>query len=412
MNSRARLLPMLTILAFSGCSLHRFGADWAMCPKPPPPYWATTRDGMFVLMAPWAAVADEGSFLDGGAALVLGAVLLLDLPLAVCTDTACLPWDTYRYMRHRRHVRFWRAFFTDAQPLPSADALRKHSTKYTIPLVHEQLEDTAVTLEQLSLLLEAGVNLPDIATHKDMPPQVAERLCELALNHELDEARWIGRGLATNPRTPGHVLARLARGTGTPATFIAIAKNPATPPDALMYLHTRAGQYHDRYLAANPNASVELLLSLAEAEATGPWHSLARNPSTPTAALAKLAERGNSVVLEGICSHPNATPAVLRTVYGRKLHQQTALAANHRTPPDVLQNIADNIPCDLDLYEVADLLVKNPNSPPGAFVPLRRKVAKRIEQLRALGKRRSQRAIDRHEMLLEALDGLRQVQSP
>jgi hypothetical protein len=157
-----------------------------------------------------------------------------------------------------------------------------------------------------------------------------------ALSEELaaSEDPGLRQAVAENPAAPPELLARLS-GDRYPAIARAVAKNPNAPPKTLLDL---ARRYPGEVLAnpalpllflerpgfqrdfpAEPLAAVlasraapEFLLLAAAARPEVPLRSLAaRHPSTPAAALARLAVDDDAQVRASVALRPN-TPRELR----------------------------------------------------------------------------------------------------
>ncbi len=129
-----------------------------------------------------------------------------------------------------------------------------------------------------------------------------EPLCWLAGNDG-----WLRRLAARHPRTPPHLLARLAE-VGDLTVQREVAAHPATPPEVLADL---AGSRYLRVrlaVARNPSAGPELLARLAEDPEARIRAAVGRHPTTPGERLTQLAGDTAERVRSAVARNP-ACPA-------------------------------------------------------------------------------------------------------
>ena len=163
---------------------------------------------------------------------------------------------------------------------------------------------------------------------------------EALIRYARSRASTVRCSVAANPATPGPVLANLAKDPDV-AVLRAVAGNQATPGEALTVL---AEDFEDGLedrdeklvleLLGNPS-SPAALLERETARKSDSWREherglrLARNPSSPDAALSQLAFSRWTDVREAVAGHPN-TPRETLEVLALDEHSRVRRAATSR----------------------------------------------------------------------------------
>jgi hypothetical protein len=170
----------------------------------------------------------------------------------------------------------------------------------------------------------------------------ADVLAELAVHPE-----WSIRAtVARNPSTPPDVLAHLADEEQLELVRADAASNRYTPERALLALARDPAEYLRLRVAANPNATANVLRALTverAVSAVDPYMLVvvAEHHAAPADVLDALANVGSAEVATAVARHPHASPAALAGLAG---HDETsvrrAVAGNPTTPTDVLLRLA------------------------------------------------------------------------
>ncbi len=186
-----------------------------------------------------------------------------------------------------------------------------------------------------------GLVRAEVARNPATPVAVLETLA-------FDRDGAVQAAVASTPRLSGRVLAKMARRVDAPDSVRgALARNPATPPEALAALVTRPLDDHSFargseacvHVAANPRTPPEVLIELID-HPDGGWVleddrstefrgnavrvALARNPASPPEVVQRLAELEVGEILE----RPDLTAANLVALSAtRKASKSGAVAA-------------------------------------------------------------------------------------
>jgi hypothetical protein len=214
--------------------------------------------------------------------------------------------DTLHYLAADGDVKVQRALANNPRSSGSALARLKSTTtdnqaRYAIA-AHANVHPG--TLNEMSLDEGAGVRAA-AARNTSTPSETLHRMVESERNSD------VRTSLSQNPKTPAADLESMSRGSGF--TMAGVARNPSTPEAALRRLSTDTlTDNHVRaQVAANPSAPVDVISQLA-AEPDG-WvrKHAAGNPSLPSPWLRALSDDGDNQVRRAAAGNPNAAPAVL-----------------------------------------------------------------------------------------------------
>lgn len=191
----------------------------------------------------------------------------------------------------------------------------------------EYLQTLEATLAQLEGLWEDLLHNPRfrlaLAESPHTPPALLEWLAEdeeqevrlaVARNPATPTqalialtASWAGRlAVACNHCTPSQVLEILAR-DGDPDIRQALAANPNTPISVLVRLTRDPERAVRRKVALNPSTPPRLLIWLAQQADPGLYPALLHNSNTPKEALDTLIE-ADPFLVEQVGCHPNFQP--------------------------------------------------------------------------------------------------------
>ncbi len=363
--------------------MHRFSDQIIDKAKPLPPYWATTFDAALIVHAPAAALKGNDMIFNGSAACMFGGMALLDLPLAVFTDTLCLPYDGYHYSRYDKDVAFWDVFFAGTNA-SSSQAYNRHLTRYTGPWVRKRLPAAPLTEHQVTSLMDIRYLYYALAQRPDLTEAEAMRLLTEAQGapQSLD-AYCIKRNLAMNGHAPSIVVLKLSEDADRGLVWAAAA-NPQLPLSRIIQLSSSsqaellrelahnssasgevfrelvasASKFtdpHAKYtireaVAANPNTPADLLMELSNDHAM--LKTLIRNPSTPAAALKNIVEGGvlkdDPLLLVRTLNHPNCPVDSIRIVNQKGALPLRLFLGVTNAPPDVLHAMA--VTCQKERY--------------------------------------------------------------
>lgn len=395
------LLTIGTACIFcTGCaSMHRFSDQIIDKAKPLPPYWATTFDAAVIVHAPAAAAKGTDMIFNGPAAAMFGGMALLDLPLALVTDTVCLPYDGYQYLRYDGDVAFWNAFLSGTNDA-SVRACRQHLTRYTGPMIRKRLPGAKLTESQLTTLLDIRCLHYGLAQCGNLSEAQAMRLWTEAQDSASMDDYCVKRNLALNARVPPNVALRLSedadRGlvwavAGNPQLpsrrilelsksdqselLQALAGNPSTPEDTLRAMIASATTFTDgharhmvrRAVAGNPKSSSELLIELSKDPSM--VETLIGNPATPPEAFRNILEEGvlngtkhEAITMVRAMLHPHCPVSAVRAAYSTGKIQSRLFLGVTNAPSDILHAMAVADQRDGKLRDNAEGYLRHPHT--------------------------------------------------
>lgn len=173
---------------------------------------------------------------------------------------------------------------------------------------------------------------------------------------------WLRRLAARHPRTPPHLLERLAE-VGDPTVLRGVAAHPATPPGVL------ADLARSRYLRVrlavgrNPAAEPDLLDCLAEDPEVRVRTAIGRHPATRRERLVKLAGDPEGWVRNAVARNPACPPEAL-IVLAADTHTwvRAGVAGNPAAVPDLLELLSDD-----PEWKVRAAVAGNPSAPEAAL---------------------------------------------
>gem|GEM_PF-6176445 len=330
----------------------------------------------------------------GSSALMFGGMALIDIPLAVVTDTLCLPYDGYQYLRYEGDIAYWNDFFAATNNL-SQRACRWHLTKYTQPLVEKRLAGVKLSENQLYTLMDIRKFHSALAKRADLTQATADRLLT-----ESGDVYAVKYYLALNSRAPSNIVLRLSTDSNRGIVWIAarnpqlplsrmselasssqlellreIASNPAVSAEiqrALLLFASKSPDPYTKYairkaLAANCRTEVSILIELSNDVSL--FEALIRNQATPTDALRNIigqqmrsgSDKGSHWLSEAL-HHRNCSAELIREVYKQPdLSPWYALTASN-TPPDVISAMTLTCQKEGKLRDFADIILTLPNT--------------------------------------------------
>lgn len=213
---------------------------------------------------------------------------------------------------------------------------------------HPQLEEHM--LESLARDNDVIVRTAVAARHG-----LSEQIYSQLAQDKYDQVRV---ALARNVKTPQHVLLSLARDEEA-VVRQAAAQNPTLPEEAFFSLAEDSDDDILAKLAGNSRLPRELFARFVEHTEISVRQKLAANPRIPLELLDQLwhdLELWEGIV-EGIARNPNATPEMLTTIAISGNARIKAICARHkRTPVPVLQKLAEE-------GHVVVSLARNPHTP-------------------------------------------------
>jgi len=219
--------------------------------------------------------------------------------------------------RHPRQLALNPAWLAHVDDHPSHPAYRPNSdlvwrlllARVAPPVLVARVLATGTSRERGLLASHAGSSLEAIA---DLHP----------------ENDGVRRTIARNLACPESLLRRLAA-EGDEALRVAVAFNPAAPPDLV------------RQVFAGDRAQVLAWWPRLPLQHLGVMRALADDPATPAAVLRELARATSHKILRRVASHPRAPADVLRQIAEVELGSlRTAVAQHPATPRDVLLRLA------------------------------------------------------------------------
>ena len=174
----------------------------------------------------------------------------------------------------------------------------------------------------------------------------------------LDKYDQVRIALARNVKTPQHILLSLA-GDREGVVRQAAAQNPTLPEEAFFHLAEDPDDDILAKLAGNAQLPRTLFARFVEHPEIRVRKKLAANPRIPLELLDQLWHDLDlwEGIAEGIAKNPNATPEMLTTIAASGNVRLKAICARHkRTPVSVLQKLAEE-------GHVIGSLARNPHTP-------------------------------------------------
>lgn len=304
-----------------------------------------------------------------GVALAVGTVIV-ELPVALITDTALLPYDVYRIRTDLpSEAIFAEALFGDTWPVPLKTFREHYRPASGDPWIRQLLEapQTPHFDEKVTLLIDAGAGLNLMAHAATLDAGLANVLIHRALT--LPDPDEVLRGLADNTNAPIEALVLLAQIAADerwlPLTPI-LAANPAASGDVLDRLVpavplTRPA-FRDQFqslttAAKHPAIRPETLDRLAQLENEPVLRQVAQHPSTPPDTLRRLADSPFPAVVDQVARNPSTPPDLLRQ-WALAPTFMAALMENPALPVEVIEilvNRATAEPSDVPSYLLGHL---------------------------------------------------------
>lgn len=223
-------------------------------------------------------------------------------------------------------------------------------------LVASNPSTSPATLSRLTHDNDAMV-LAAIGRNPNTPSDTLEQLATPPVGRLDPDVR---HAIATNPSTPGHILAGWENSDGW--TRPQVAKNPSTPPEVLERLSrdTTTGNSTRAQAATNPSLPVPALFRLAHHDADA-WvrQHAARNPNIGAADAHRVAHDEDPSVRRALARNEHVSPVVLgRLQADTDPVVRASLARNPSITPATLQALAED-----DNPTVRTSAVKNPSAP-------------------------------------------------
>ncbi|MBT3291489.1 MAG: YceK/YidQ family lipoprotein, partial [Victivallales bacterium] len=354
-----------TMLLANGCALtYTRSKKWR---TPPPVYNATIHDVVFLVMG----TGDVGEKIWdvapplAPAAVVVMPLFVADGAVSLAADTAMLPYDMYHRGRHDSDTQFWRAAFSDKEPLPTVKEMHQHVTRYSVYTVMDMLgrelggdrwmnsgrhgrtpEQQRARQEartrrrsaRLDRLIEAEIALAGVAARPDLSPVQIERVLPYARKQ-----RAVQLALLANPATPPKIVDELS---AVPDSDIlqALARNPAFSPQRFGRLARGADPETLAILASNRFLPQPLLAQLVQTATADTLSRLAKQQDLSDACARQLARRPEAMpqlVLHGRDNLPaDVLATALATAYDARLGSQLlhkAIRRQRHAPVSILQ---------------------------------------------------------------------------
>lgn len=389
---------------------------------PPKPYGATKMNASSLVgtvrFLPFLVVHGEWKPLGARFPRTIG--FLIELPIAVTTDTLMFHRDFTRRRAYETDMVFWEQFLAEAdEPLSRGADAGQHWSRYVDHYLYRQeLAQIPFSESKLNELIRHRIRLRDLAANRALSHEHARHIFELASSAE--GGRW--------PNTQNRLSTRLA-----------IALNPSTSPELLTELAESGDKLLAWHVAANPSLPLSSIEKLCAGmnDNTNLANALARNPSSPRPVLEQAMTRcvpldlllnpalpvdmANSLFADPrLCSrlvdkweapernlmllvaflqassredrgytvrrcaqHRNAGPELIRTAWRTGFLEPRLVTGLDATPSDVLHEIAESLDLAAAEYNwfLAYRLARHTNTTPEACAMARRKMVDGLAEL-------------------------------
>jgi len=247
MTRRVMIIGLLGILLSlnSGCSTIMVRSGRV---SGPPTLYPATKECFSWGILPLISHQHDCVGIARSMAILYLPVTLIDLPISLITDTACIPMDTYSILRYDKDIEFWNAFLHGPVDNLSTKSMLKHKTKHTTFYLGERLRRVKLEDRQRELLIAAHMCLDELARHKDLNSSDATQLYEHTKNDDSKHSSriQITRNLVGNEKTPAHIIMDIVNQAPGDTTLVYIAKylsfNDQAPRDAFLVMQNKLEQ--------------------------------------------------------------------------------------------------------------------------------------------------------------------------
>lgn len=339
-------------------------------------YPATAFDGGMLFYGYWHRT---GGWVDPSELKMFLPLTVIDLPLAIATDTLSLPFDLHYFAYARRADAYWdNAFKTGdmvAKDAPcyltrhARDRIRWAITSDTVPSnVVDVVLDLATTNTHMAETVLAISQRHVLSTHECKTLYDWQDARPLRDNYGCQ----VRNNLAKHPATPDDLVMKLFSspdentrittiGTGRiPLPLVTnelvrlassqswgarrfVAAHPATTPDTLAQLATTDQWSVQEAVAANTNSLIVTLKALSASRHKQARAAVAANPLTPLDVIVSMSDDQEGCVRAAIAANA-ITPVAILTGYSSDKHYDVLrnLARNPNTPHEVLVSLTTN----------------------------------------------------------------------